>query len=218
MVEDPEDHGLSFHGAIFDCVARSKGKRPLLRVAEGVRFRGSSRSVLLGKNAGTVALLAGTVDRTENCAVVYYGQHSTDLETDQSAAGFLLIRCEDALAKRAGMEAVGTGVSAERGLLGHSRAALGQFGHEVEVATSVPCKWLSGGQRALLKFALLSLQPSHLLVTSPRTTWLGSNGAASCSRGPPGGMAVATHEQLMCNVCCSAARMVSVWCASMAEW
>lgn len=207
--EDPEDHGLSFHGVTFDYEALRKSKKPRLRVAEGVRFRGSSRSVVLGKNgigkstflglcAGSLAPLAGAVDRAENCVVAHYSQHNADLETGESAASFLLRRCRDVLAAHAGVEAAGAGASAETRLMEHARAALSQFGLEGEVATSVPCNRLSGGQRTLLKFALLSLKPSHLLVMDEPTNHLDCEARTALVRAFEafaGGVIVVTHDE-----------------------
>merc|ERR1719343_733865 len=88
----PANHGVSFHGVTFDYDGGSSSSRgsPLLKIPGDMRFSGTSRAVLLGKNgsgkstflqlcARKLRSTRGTVDITPDCKIGYYTQQTEDL-------------------------------------------------------------------------------------------------------------------------------------------
>jgi ATP-binding cassette subfamily F protein 1 len=109
-------------------------------------------------------------------------------------------------------------------LLEIARGYLTSFGFEGDVAVSVPVDRLSGGQKALLKFAVLSLRPVHILLLDEPTNHLDAEACESLAKGLSefeGGVVAVTHDELLmyrlihCNWTSSElliCRGGSVWC------
>jgi ABC-type multidrug transport system ATPase subunit len=85
-------------------------------------------------------------------------------------------------------------------LLEIARGYLTSFGFEGDVAVSVPVDRLSGGQKALLKFAVLSLRPVHILLLDEPTNHLDAEACESLAKGLSefeGGIVAVTHDELL---------------------
>merc|ERR1719159_545910 len=232
--DNPGDHGLSFHKVTFgyDVDGGVKDLRnwvpPLLKIPGEVRFSGTSRSVVLGRNGsgkstfldlctGKLAPTRGTVDRTPGLKVAHYSQQTEELDRypDDSAAAYLVRECRDALVTRSSVRSThasracaaegraGKSASAaavEKRLLEAARGVLSQFGFEGDLAINVPVHRLSGGQKACLKFAVLSLQPAHVLLLDEPTNHLDAEACESLARALSdfkGGIVVVTHDETL---------------------
>jgi len=251
------DHGLSLHGVEFGYGDGSSGgggsggggQRAPFRVQDDVRFSGRSRAVLLGRNGsgkstflrlcvGELQPSRGGIDRTPELQVGYYSQLTEELDRhpDDSAAGYLVRECREALAAHAGLTRAGrlraaiatraakagdaehhpgsaeqpeprsTGSRSarapqqEKRLLEVARGILSHFGFEGDVAVSVPIERLSGGQKACLKFAALSLKPCHILVLDEPTNHLDAEACKALAEGLSefeGGVVAVTHDELL---------------------
>lgn len=89
---------------------------------------------------------------------------------------------------------------ADKKLLEVARAVLSQYGFEGDVAVTVPVDRLSGGQKACLKFALLSLRPVHILLLDEPTNHLDAEACQALAKGLAefqGGVVAVTHDELM---------------------
>merc|ERR1711920_1013564 len=74
------------------------------------------------------------------------------------------------------------------------------FGFDGDVADSVPVDRLSGGQKALLKFAVLSLRPAHILLLDEPTNHLDAEACEALAKGLSefkGGIVAVTHDELL---------------------
>jgi ABC-type multidrug transport system ATPase subunit len=221
---DAEDHGLSLHGVEFSHDSSSSSRQShKLRVKKEVRFSGNSRSVLLGKNgsgkstfldlcAGKLKPIRGSIDRTQDLKIGYYSQVTEDLDRNSTdtAASYIVRVCHEELGAHAGsthatrlQSAVGTrtkSVTQQKRLLEIARGVLSHFGFEGDVAVSVPVDRLSGGQKALLKFAVLSLQPAHILLLDEPTNHLDAEACEALAKGLSefkGGVVAVTHDELL---------------------
>ncbi|CAE8693535.1 unnamed protein product [Polarella glacialis] len=88
----------------------------------------------------------------------------------------------------------------EKRLMELARSFLSQFGFEGDVAVTVPVDRLSGGQKACLKFAMLSLRPAHLLLLDEPTNHLDAEACEALATGLAefkGGIVVVTHDELL---------------------
>lgn len=201
---------------------------PLLKIPGEVRFSGTSRSVILGQNGsgkstfldlctGKLTPSRGTVDCTPGLKVAHYSQQTEELDRfpDDSAAAYLVRTCRDALAARSSTRSTHTSracasegrtaksssaAAIEKRLLEAARGVLSQFGFEGDLAISVPVHRLSGGQKACLKFAVLSLQPAHLLVLDEPTNHLDAEACESLAKALAdfkGGVVVVTHDETL---------------------
>merc|ERR1711904_410719 len=88
----------------------------------------------------------------------------------------------------------------EKRLLEAARGVLSQFGFEGDLAINVPVNRLSGGQKACLKFAVLSLQPAHILLLDEPTNHLDAEACESLARALSdfqGGFVVVTHDETL---------------------
>jgi ATPase subunit of ABC transporter with duplicated ATPase domains len=191
---------------------------------------GSGKSTFLGLCAGKLKPTKGTVDVTPDCKIGYFSQQEEmfDEKAEETAAMFLIRRCREALEAKAGIAARPlaamaadraeaerpsearrrTAVTEERALLETARGVLSQFGLEGDVAIGVPAYHLSGGQKACLKLAVLSLQPSHILFMDEPTNHLDAEAREALIKGLAnfkGGIVVVTHDDtliyrlLQCN-------------------
>jgi ATPase subunit of ABC transporter with duplicated ATPase domains len=220
--DSPENHGVSFHGVVFDYGGSSSSKaKPLLRIPGDMRFSGTSRSVLLGKNGsgkstflslctGKVKPVRGSVDCTFECKIGHYAQQneSLDAHANETAVAYLVHECREHLEAHAGIKArvvdgrKGKATAHEKRLTEIARAVLSKFGLEGDAAVAVPTGRLSGGQKACLKFAALSLQPSHILFLDEPTNHLDPEAREALARGLSefkGGVVVATHDYTLIN-------------------
>eukprot|EP00746_Dinoflagellata_sp_MGD_P163629 gnl/MRDRNA2_/MRDRNA2_91783_c0_seq1.p1 gnl/MRDRNA2_/MRDRNA2_91783_c0~~gnl/MRDRNA2_/MRDRNA2_91783_c0_seq1.p1 ORF type:complete len:908 (+),score=194.82 gnl/MRDRNA2_/MRDRNA2_91783_c0_seq1:108-2831(+) len=201
---------------------------PLLKIPGEVRFSGTSRSVILGQNGsgkstfldlctGKLTPSRGAVDCTPGLKVAHYSQQTEELDRfpDDSAAAYLVRTCRDALLARSGTRTTHTSracaaegrtaksssaAAVEKRLLEAARGVLSQFGFEGDLAISVPVHRLSGGQKACLKFAVLSLQPAHLLLLDEPTNHLDAEACESLAKALAdfkGGVVVVTHDETL---------------------
>eukprot|EP00930_Biecheleria_cincta_P086590 TRINITY_DN75854_c0_g1_i1.p1 TRINITY_DN75854_c0_g1~~TRINITY_DN75854_c0_g1_i1.p1 ORF type:complete len:642 (+),score=119.76 TRINITY_DN75854_c0_g1_i1:318-2243(+) len=218
--DTPGNHGISFHDVEFSYPeSRVSDGTPFLTVKKGLRLSGNSRCVLVGQNgsgkstflqlcAGQLEPTSGSVDSTPHCKVGYFSQHFTQLEkhADLTAAAYLALECHDALAEKAGVRFPGgrarakQAVAYERQLAGAARAVLGNFGLSGDMAISIPLRNLSGGQKACLKLAALSLQPVHILFLDEPTNHLDAEASEALAKGLAeykGGILAVTHDDLL---------------------
>merc|ERR1711881_734010 len=75
-----------------------------------------------------------------------------------------------------------------------------RFGFEGDAAVAVPVNRLSGGQKALLKFAVLSLRPAHILLLDEPTNHLDAEACEALAKGLSelkGGIVAVTHDELL---------------------
>jgi len=198
----PEMHGLSFHNVSFSYSPESP---PVLQNIhhDVVRFHGRSRTVILGRNgSGKSTLLKlclgvaepshGEVD--VSCEMRHFSQHFNEaLEhyPEHVAASYLVECCRPGLKKRFHH-------TDEERLLEDACEVLNRFGLARCEAAKTPIKGLSGGQKARLNFAFLSLCPAHILILDEPTNHLDANGlehlADALSRFE-GGVVLVSHDE-----------------------
>lgn len=218
------NHGLANEGVAKDL---RNWVPSLLKIPGEVRFSGNSRSVILGRNGsgkstfldlctGKLNPTRGTVDRTPGLKVAHYSQQTEDLDRypDDSAAAYLVRHCRDALVARSsarsthtsracaaeGRAAKSSATAVEKRLVEAARGVLSQFGFDGDLAINVPLHRLSGGQKACLKFAVLSLQPAHILLLDEPTNHLDAEACESLARALSdfkGGIVVVTHDETL---------------------
>ncbi|CAK0832843.1 unnamed protein product, partial [Prorocentrum cordatum] len=225
-----QHHGVSVHDVEFshpsDC-CNSVPAAPQIKVNGAVRFSTQSRAVMLGRNGsgkstflglctGALRPTRGMVDRTADCQVGYYSQLMDELEPhgDVSAVDFLVATCSDQLherldvraaaaakaAQRRGSKAKTVSAAVNKRLKEVARGVLSSFGFEGDLAVSVPVGSLSGGQKARLKLAALSLRPSHMLFLDEPTNHLDAEACEALAKGLSefkGGVVVVTHDDLL---------------------
>jgi ATPase subunit of ABC transporter with duplicated ATPase domains len=232
-----ENHGLSLHGVEFSYpVSSGCGRDPRrFQVKKEVRFSGSSRAVLLGKNgsgkstfldlcAGKLTPSCGSIDRTHDLKIGHYSQLTEELDQNSTdtAASYLVRKCSEELASHAGSTRTSRlkGALASRGdkgsevrgsliakagkqqkkLLEIARGVLSRFGFEGDVSITVPVDRLSGGQKALLKIAVLTLQPAHILFLDEPTNHLDAEACEALAKALSefkGGIVAVTHDELL---------------------
>jgi len=185
---------------------------------------GSGKSTFLDICVGNLIPYQGTVDRTDGLKIGHYSQLTDDLDrqSELHAAQYLLKECRDALAARISStrgsrmhaslaKAEGEAQEArptnprkaaanDKRLLEVARGVLSHFGFEGDVAVSVPVDRLSGGQKACLKFAVLSLRPAHLLLLDEPTNHLDAEASKALAEGLAnfqGGIVAVTHDDLL---------------------
>merc|ERR1719464_275220 len=225
-----QHHGVSLHDVEFSHATQDGQAAPTaphVRVRGAVRFSAQSRAVLMGRNGsgkstflglctGALRPATGTVDRTPDCQVGYYSQQMDELDShgDSSAADFLVATCPDQLLERLDVKAAAAAKAAQRRgskaktgsaamtkrLQEVARGVLSNFGFEGDLAVSVPVGSLSGGQKARLKLAALSLRPSHILFLDEPTNHLDAEACEALAKGLSefrGGVVVVTHDDLL---------------------
>jgi len=200
----PEMHGLSFHNVSFSYSPESP---PVLRDLhrDVVRFHGRSRAVILGRNGSgkstLLKLCLGIVEPTHgevdvSCGMRHFSQHfneALDRYPEHVAASYLVECCRPGLKKRFRH-------TDEERLLEDACEVLSWFGVGRREAVKVSIKDLSGGQKARLNFAFLSLCPAHLLILDEPTNHLDANGlehladALTCFEG---GVVLVSHDELL---------------------
>jgi len=239
--DDAANHGISLHGVEFSygssgSSTSSSGREPRrLRIKKEIRFSGSSRSVLLGRNgsgkstfldlcAGALTPSRGNVDHTPDLKIGHYSQltEALDRNSTDTAASYLVRECAEELATHAGStrstrlrssltastskHGDGQGNLAKKAsnqqkrLLEIARGVLSRFGFEGDLAITVPVDRLSGGQKALLKFAVLSLRPVHILLLDEPTNHLDAEACEALAKGLSefkGGIVAVTHDELL---------------------
>lgn len=101
-------------------------------------------------------------------------------------------------AQKASLKAERTIAVQEKRMLEVARGVLSNFGFEGDLATAVPIRHLSGGQKACLKFAKLSLEPVHILLLDEPTNHLDSEAREALIRAIAdfeGGVVAVTHDE-----------------------
>ena len=206
--EKPEDHGLSFDHVYFSHEASASCLLQDLH-GQALRFSGRCRKVILGRNGsgkssflslciGKLLPTSGTVD-TGQLRIGHVSQHfneELDLEhfRDLSAASYLLAECREKLIERA------RGASDDMRLLEHARAVLVKFGLRGDTASLVALKDLSGGQKARVNFAYLSLRPCHMLFLDEPTNHLDAEASEALAKALEhfqGGIVLVSHDELL---------------------
>jgi len=236
--DEAGNHGLSLHGVEFSygSCGSSSSTPQKLRVKKEVRFGGSSRAVLLGKNgsgkstfldlcAGVLKPTRGSIDVTPDIKIGHFSQFTDEFDKNSTdtAASYLVRNCREELAGHAGSTAAsrkkaslaaesgkeapappidaGKGVNIpEKRLVEIARAVLNNFGFEGDVAVTVPIDCLSGGQKALMKFAVLSLRPAHILLLDEPTNHIDAEACEALAKGLSefkGGVVAVTHDELL---------------------
>jgi ATPase subunit of ABC transporter with duplicated ATPase domains len=186
---------------------------------------GSGKSTFLGLCAGKLNHTRGSVDRTPGCKIGHYSQEVDmfDENVDETAAKYLVRECREALERKTGIARPliivsdrersatvqekrpsetwkRTAVADERALFEAARGVLSQFGFEGDAAVGIPAHRLSGGQKACLKLAALSLQPSHILFLDEPTNHLDAEAREALTKGLAefkGGIVVVTHDDTL---------------------
>merc|ERR1711988_1636114 len=88
----------------------------------------------------------------------------------------------------------------QKRMLEIARGWLSHFGFEGDVATTAPVDRLSGGQKALLKLAVLSLRPAHILLLDEPTNHLDAEACEALANALSefqGGIVAVTHDELL---------------------
>ena len=149
---------------------------------------GAGKSTLLNLIAGDILPTAGEVRRNSKLRIGRYSQHFVDvLEMDLTAVGYMTERFS------------GIGLKVEQ-----ARAKLGKFGLPGANHLQPICK-LSGGQKARVVFAAISLSQPHILIFDEPTNHLDMESVdalAEALRGFEGGVVLVSHDaRLISQVC-----------------
>lgn len=221
---EADNHGLSLHGVEFgyQCGGCSRSNSSYMKVKRPIRFSGRCRSVLLGKNgsgkstfldlcSGRLLPTSGHIDRTQDLKIGHYSQLTDDLDQNstETAASYLVRECSEELAAHAGSTRacrlqgaprVAKALAQRKRLLEVARGVLSHFGFEGDVAITAPVDSLSGGQKALLKLAVLSLRPAHILLLDEPTNNLDAEACEALAKALSefkGGIVAVTHDELL---------------------
>jgi len=170
-----------------------------------VRFHGRSRTVILGRNGSgkstLLKLCLGILEPTHgevdvSCETRNFSQHfneALDRYPEHVAASYLVECCFPALKKRYHH------TDKER-LLEGACEVLSWFGLGRREAAKTPIRELSGGQKARLNFAFLSLCPAHLLILDEPTNHLDADGMENLADALvrfQGGVVLVSHDELL---------------------
>lgn len=200
----PEMHGLSFHHVSF---SYSPETPQVLQDVhrDVVRFHGRSRSVILGRNGSgkstMLKLCLGIIEPTHgnvdvSCEIRHFSQHfneALDRHPECDAASYLVKCCQQGLQKRFHH------TDKER-LHEDACEVLSWFGLGRRESAKTSIKDLSGGQKARVNFAFLSLCPAHLLILDEPTNHLDANGLehlADALTRFEGGVVLVSHDELL---------------------
>merc|ERR1712060_1009852 len=88
-------------------------------------------------------------------------------------------------------------IAYEKQLHGVASNVLASYGFEGDMAISIPVCELSGGQKACLRLAILSLTPAHILILDEPTNHLDAEACEALSTGLvkfSGAVLVVTHD------------------------
>lgn len=185
---------------------------------------GSGKSTFLDLCVGKLRPTRGNIDRTPDLKIGHYSQPTEELDRNSTdtAASYLVRECPEELAMHAGgtrairlQKALAANseknsdgqasvskraATQQKRLLEIARGVLSNFGFEGDVAVTAPVDRLSGGQKALLKFAVLSLRPVHLLLLDEPTNHLDAEACDALAKGLSefkGGIVAVTHDELL---------------------
>lgn len=191
---------------------------------------GTGKSTFLNLCAGKLCPTKGSVDRTPDIKIGHYSQLTDELDNNstESAASYLVHECREELALHAGSTRsvrlrsalssrarkndqppsrsdaqpamTAKAATQQKRLLEIARGVLSNFGFDGDAAINVPVDRLSGGQKALLKFAVLSLRPVHILLLDEPTNHLDAEACEALARGLSefqGGIVAVTHDELL---------------------
>lgn len=199
----PEMHALSFHHVGF---GYSPDAMPVFQDINRLSFHGKSRSVLIGRNGSgkstLLKLCLGLAKPTEGevhadtCKVRHFSQHfneQLDRHPELSAVSYLVRHCADSLKRRCGG-------SDEDRMRDQAGIILKRFGLERQQAWNMSVAELSGGQKARVNFAFLSLCPAHLLILDEPTNHLDASGLehlADALEAFEGGVVLISHDELL---------------------
>lgn len=224
----PQDHGVSVHNVQFSYPSAASGPQTAskaLSIEGHVRFSGQSRAVMLGKNgsgkstflamcAGKLQPSRGSVDRTPGCRIGHYDQQMDEIDrhSELTAVEYLIQECCEPLEARLEVKTRAAQRTAQRRggkvaasalqkrLAEVARGVLSGFGFEGDLAIALPVGRLSGGQKARLKLAVLSLRPAHILFLDEPTNHLDAEACEALAEGLSkfeGGVVVVTHDDLL---------------------
>jgi len=168
-------------------------------------FHNKSRIALIGRNGSgkstLLKLCLGLVDPTDGevhsatCKVRHFSQHfneELDRHPELSAVSYLVRYCAGFLKKRCGGD--------EDQMREYAGGVLKRFGLERQQAWAMSVAELSGGQKARVNFAFLSLCPAHLLILDEPTNHLDANGLdhlADALDAFEGGVVLISHDELL---------------------
>ena len=199
----PHEHALSFHDVTFSY----KAAEPFLRDLNGLKLSGTSRCGILGRNGcGKSALMDLCIGKAtpkqgeihRSAKMEHFSQHFIDeinelIDSNPTitAASFLVEKCGSVLGAQGG--------ASEEKQLRRARAVLKNFGlqDERDMADNVPLKSLSGGQKARLNLAYLSLRPCHILFLDEPTNHLDAAAVDALTQAAvnfPGGVVAVSHD------------------------
>jgi ATPase subunit of ABC transporter with duplicated ATPase domains len=221
-------HGGSVSSSRGTCLLKTKKEIRFSGKSRSVLLgkNGSGKSTFLDLCAGKLSPNKGSIDRTPELKIGHYSQLTDDLDRNstESAATYLVRECAHELATHGGSTRTtrlrGAVVAKSNGedcqcvqkqltakasahhkrLLEIARGYLTSFGFDGDVAISVPVDRLSGGQKALLKLAVLSLRPVHILLLDEPTNHLDAEACESLAKGLSefeGGIVAVTHDELL---------------------
>lgn len=200
----PDLAGISFHNVSF---SYSPSGPPVLKNLDcnPMRFDNQSCTVLLGRNGsgkstilklclGILQPTSGSVDG--QCSVGHFSQHFNevlDQHPDDSAARYLVRVC------RAGLEKKSWCTDGER-LWEHAIEVLTWFGLSKKEAAERSIRDLSGGQKARVNFAFLSLRSASLLFLDEPAKHLDATGMEHLVDALlhfRGGIVLVSHDELL---------------------
>ncbi len=147
---------------------------------------GNGKSTLIKLLAGRLEPLAGKLVKVKKLKIGYFAQHQTE-ELDPDASPF------DHLARLAG-----------NGAEARLRAQLGRFGF-VQERANTRAKDLSGGEKARLLFALMSLEAPHILLLDEPTNHLDIDARQALVQALNafhGAVVLVSHDSRLINLVC----------------
>jgi ATPase subunit of ABC transporter with duplicated ATPase domains len=155
---------------------------------------GAGKSTLLGLLTGLLTPSSGEALRHPECRVAYFAQHLVEALDVRLSPVQHLLNLDEPLARE-----MKTGPNAEQ----NARQVLGRFGLAGSLALA-PIGTLSGGQKARLVFASITLSRPHLLVLDEPTNHLDlvtSGALLDALRDFPGASICVSHDQTIMDSC-----------------